>query len=352
MDCYVIVLISTDENSIWVNSFGIEIQQQDGYFDNIEYGTGDPLLRITAVEKDYWQGNADITIVANSINLQLGWMVNFVLDKDTDAERVIEEPVSDNAAEHFEVKFTGVNIWGEHIIHCYVTDDFGTVLSYQGTQDKIETVTGDYYVAVGNSITRGSGDDYPSDDTSLDGRNSGGGYEPILNNILTLSKGYPHTVVNEGISGTTSSDWMDEISSVLSRRSHAQYFLIQLGTNDAKIPGGATPSGLGMQPGVQGYEGTFKHNIQQLITAIITAGRTPYLARVPFAGGNYFHVNGTISEYNAVIDELVWENNIAVEPPDFYSHFESHQDELRDNLHPNGIGYQSMADLWFRSLSQ
>jgi hypothetical protein len=56
-----------------------------------------------------------------------------------------------------------------------------------------------YYVAIGDSITFGEGDDDPSDDISQDGRNSGGGYEPILNDRLTdMTGGVPHTIVNEG----------------------------------------------------------------------------------------------------------------------------------------------------------
>jgi lysophospholipase L1-like esterase len=55
-------------------------------------------------------------------------------------------------------------------------------------------------------------------------------------------------------------------------------------------------------------------------------------------------------DYNVAIDELVILNNILVTPPDFYNYFRTHQNEFSDNLHPNGVGYQSMAELWFSVL--
>jgi len=69
------------------------------------------------------------------------------------------------------------------------------------TRDAVEYVE---YVAFGDSITMGggsNGDDYTPDDTSLDGRNTGGGYEPILNNLLTSATGIPHSIINEGTVG-------------------------------------------------------------------------------------------------------------------------------------------------------
>jgi lysophospholipase L1-like esterase len=55
--------------------------------------------------------------------------------------------------------------------------------------------------------------------------------------------------------------------------------------------------------------------------------------------------------YNQAINELVAANNITVIPPDFYTWFQNNPNQLQsDGLHPNGIGYQSMANLWFNAL--
>jgi lysophospholipase L1-like esterase len=205
--------------------------------------------------------------------------------------------------------------------------------------------TGEYYVAFGDSITRGSGDDIPSDDVSLDGRNSGGGFEPILNNLRTAAKGYPHTVINAGVSGETSANGVSRIGGILSGNPSANYFLILYGTNDSLIPIVSKDA--------------YKANMQAIITAIKNAGRIPYLAKVPyvdptnplFPPGFIFN-DGAIRQYNQAIDELVADplNGISVVPPDFYGWFQSHTSQLGDGLHPNGTGYRSMADLWFNAL--
>jgi lysophospholipase L1-like esterase len=60
--------------------------------------------------------------------------------------------------------------------------------------------------------------------------------------------------------------------------------------------------------------------------------------------------NAMIFDYNAAIDELVLTNNILVTPPPFFTWFQSHTSQLADGIHPNGTGYQSMANLWFDAL--
>jgi len=209
---------------------------------------------------------------------------------------------------------------------------------------------GEYYVAVGNSITFGYGDNYPQDDTSLDGRNTGGGYEPILNNLLTAATGLPHTVVNVGVNGATSADGVGSISATLSNNPSAKYYLVMYGTNDARFPS-PVPSGLGLNPGQPGYNGSYKDNMQKIISAILAAGKTPYLAKVPYNLDPGTDIS-RIQEYNLVIDELFFDNSMLVIPPDFYTYFQLNPDELgSDGIHPTGIGYQSMADLWFTALT-
>ena len=200
--------------------------------------------------------------------------------------------------------------------------------------------TGEYYVAVGDSITEGSHDDIPGD---------GIGFEPILDVLLTNDKGYPHEVIAEGTSGDTSENGASRISGILSAPGNlsAKYFLILYGTNDASIP--AVPSGVGLNPGDVGYNGSYKANMQSIITAIKNAGKIPYLAKVPYTT-DATRSDSAILEYNDAIDELRASNGIVVIAPDFYAWFQSHQSELDDGVHPNGTGYQSMAVLWFNVL--
>jgi len=195
--------------------------------------------------------------------------------------------------------------------------------------------TGEYYVAVGDSITLADG---------------GRGYEPTLRDLLRNSRGYPNTVANWGVNGATSAAGAKYISLTLSTETKAKYFLIMYGTNDARLPN-PVPSGMGMRPVDPGYRGSYKANLQMILSAIRSAGKIPYLAKVPYATKRSIDIS-RIREYNVVIDELVVANDISVTPPDFFSYFQEHQDELPDGIHPNKIGYESMANLWFIALTQ
>jgi lysophospholipase L1-like esterase len=214
---------------------------------------------------------------------------------------------------------TGLAAWRTHyfrIVAANLSDpddlSLGEILSFP---------TGEYYVAVGDSITWGGGE----------------GYEPILEDLLTAAKGYPHRVANEGVSGDTSADGAFWIGDTLEAHPSAKYYLILYGTNDADIPAVSTES--------------YRNNIQTIISAILAAGKTPYLAKVPYTSDPLIDL-GAIQAYNVVIDELVFTNGIPVIPPDFYTHFESNPDELQaDGVHPNDSGYESMANLWFDALT-
>lgn len=251
--------------------------------------------------------------------------------------------------------YTFINVTGNHVIQAIFD-----------TEHQL--------IAIGDSITEGFGDDIASDDNSQDGKNNGGGFEPILNDLLTAYEfGFPHDIVNEGVGGDISADGVAFIPTALSLYPNAKKYLLMYGTNDSDI-WAPVPSGIGLNPGDAGYPGTFKDNVQNIIDAINNAGKTVCLAKIPIAlGDGPFSVpfadpdnaarNIMIKEYNQVIDELVNDasNAITLVPPDFYSYFNDidpvtgnprYVDQYADNLHPNGLGYQSMANLWFDALTQ
>jgi lysophospholipase L1-like esterase len=222
----------------------------------------------------------------------------------------------------------------------------------------------DYYVALGDSITLGLGEE--------------GSYPRILSDMLTHAKGHPVFVANEGRGGEKSAGGAYRIQRVIDKHPKAQYFLIQYGTNDSLgvIPltnnvklmlnmqkefnrktKEASPSGLGLNPGDMGYIGSFKYNMQRIIDAILAAGKKPILAKVPIVMEYRSDMNKTprnllIQEYNQVIERLVSKNKITVTPPDFYNYFKENKDQFYDRIHPNEKGYQSMATLWFNALQQ
>jgi lysophospholipase L1-like esterase len=215
-------------------------------------------------------------------------------------------------------------------------------------------------VAVGDSITYGRGDDLSYDDTSANGKNSGGGFEPVLNDFLSEIYGREYSVINEGIPGETTEEGLERLPSILSNYTTASKFLILYGANDTNI-WSDVESGKGLNRGDSGYDGTYKDYMQQMIDLVNDAGKEVVIAKVPFALGESSdsndysdpleegHRNVQAREFNEAIDELVDDpaNHISVAPPDFYGYFEEHYtNEFSDNLHPNGEGYRSMAELW------
>ncbi len=279
---------------------------------------------------------------------------SFTITADTNYH--VSDVLVDGASVGAETTYTFINVTSDHTIEASFEIDH-------------------IFVAIGDAITHGDFDDYPSDDTSQDGRNTGGGYEPVLNDLLTaFENGIPHNIINAGGGEPASADGLASIATTLAQYPEAQRYLIMYGTVDAR-PWAHVPSGLGKNPGDTGYSGSYKANMQQIINAINNAGKEACLAKLPIALGDG---NASvppypdpdtgarsvyIKEYNAVIDELVSDplNNITVTPPDFYNYFKGvdpatgnprYEDQYHDNIHPNGLGYRSMAELWFNALTQ
>ncbi len=310
---------------------------------NVLGSTPASYVRISSPAANALLSSTNITVTANAAlasSYGSGWGVRFVLDGSA---------YYNDYSAPYQVMFTGAS-YAEHFIEAYIIDASGKRIDGTYLYDRVTNVgVGGYYVAVGDSITSGEGDDVTYDDTSQDQRNTGGGYEPVLNDNLTATTGHPNTVVNEGMPGATSYIGLQNIQGVLDRNPDARFFLIEFGTND---PGEYIPGGAGLQPGDTGYSGSFKDYMQQIITRIKNAGKEPCLAKVPYGVGSYSYRNSTYQEYNQAIDELVAANGIAVTPPDFYSYFQAHQDLYSDDLHPDGAGYRAMADLWHAALTK
>jgi lysophospholipase L1-like esterase len=321
-----------------------------------------PSVVILEPESNHLQTSPDLCVIVNAY-LATGQGIKILLDGGLQSIEDYWAP--------YETTFEGVSL-SEHIVDAVVIDENGGEVPGTWTHYQVWSVgIGDYYVAMGDSITEGCGDDNASDDISNDGRNSGGGYEPILNDMLTAAKEYPHTIINEGVGGTVSFDGASSIQAIIEKHPWSQRFLVQYGTNDAR-PWLPVPSGLGLGSNSTGYLGSFKDNMQQIIDAINADGRETCLAKAPIALGDCYGCEPypdpdtgprsvLIKEYNEVIDELVNEssNLIDIIPPDFYSYFnyydsqaESYRYEIEyaDNLHPNGQGYRSMAEQWFEAL--
>jgi len=318
-----VITLTSNSAGIFVETFQIELAQQSAYFDNISFN-GDlnsynshPIARF---QSQLQAGPQPYTVVFDASQS---------IDPDGTIVQYLWDLGDLQIAEGMLVTHSYASA-GSYPVTLTVVDDDG--MSSSTMMNVANDVDG--YVAIGDSITRGSHDDILTD---------GFGFEPILAELLNIEKGYLNSVANEGVSGDTSSDGLDLLPTTLANHPEARYVLILYGTNDAFIP---VPSGLGLISGESGYAGTFKDNMQRMVTAIEASGKIPYLAKIPFATGNYAHLTPFIEEYNKVVDELVIFNGIGGVSPNLYCLFQTYPEQLSDGVHPNGVGYQSIAQLW------
>lgn len=234
---------------------------------------------------------------------------------------------------------------GEHTVTGYLLDGSGVRLTAPEARVSLPQIAtnGIHLYTQGDSITAGLKDDVTADDTSLDTRNTAGGYQPVLNDELSAGNGVPVTVLNDGNAGEESGEGAARMASILSHSPEAQAYVMFYGANDS---GGAlpTPSGLGTVPDTV-TPVTFKDYLQQMINAVTGAGKQIYLVKAtPFLAN--LTRDALVVEYNQVVDELVSENGLGYVAADLYSYFTANPGEFSpDLLHPNGTGYASIARL-------
>jgi len=290
-------------------------------------------------------GVADVAVSASASGLPTGGGVEIVLDLGTASQRSVKDLSAPYACVLTSVKL------GEHTLDAFAVNSQGNRIAGPDHRERIGV--GDILVAVGDSITAGEVDDITSDNWSADGRNGPrngfGGYEPILNDLLTASGGYPHSIPNEGLPGETTNGAKTCIAEIIARNPTAKTWLIAYGTNDAASPMVAD---------------TFRANLQSMIAQIQTAipGAAVLLPRVFYNDetrtGNYL-----IPGYDLVMDDLARTVPGVYRGADLdtlfranhkrYDHRASQQGTWLGTgrtHHPNGIGVQKMAMLWKMAL--
>ncbi len=322
---------------------------------NLEGQCDTPFVALTEpVSKDV-QAGPGLRVTASVCLVQpvhAGWGVR--LSVDGGQQQTIPFPSNGQITPTtFQRTFTGVS-GDNHQVTAVIVNAGGNAVGGADTSDTVTQVgIGDVYAGIGDSTTVGVADDNDTDATSQDGRNTntGRGFIPSLNNILTTKLGRPHDILNYGYSGESSAGALIRTPKVLRERPRDTVFLIALGINDAFS--GMVPSGEGTSnPG----PGTFKANLQELIDLLHapSQGRRVALAKVSFLTSQ-FQPSSTINDltaYNRAIDELVASNGLTVGPPDLFTHFQTNpQDLAGDGIHPSGQGYKSISTLWCVALT-
>ena len=281
----------------------------------------------SAYTVDPISGPVDLTVSAQVANLPSGAWVEFYLNEDTvNIKSDLEAP--------FTVQFTALTS-GNYEVTAVLRDAEGKELDKDNNQ--AVGIGGGYYVAVGDSITNGSGDRYRDDNISSDGRTVAfQGYGAALNDKLTDYFSLPQIVFNEGIPGDTSDDSIDSIDSILERHANADTVLLLLGTNDAMAGVSAT---------------TFFDNMQYIVDQIHDSGKTVRYALVPPQLRSSGSFNTTINNYVVAYNNRLASLENAEEGPDLYSFFYSNLGLFKDTCHPNSLGHACISQLWFNNLS-
>lgn len=338
-------LFAVNDTSLASGSVALYTQDQAD-FDNllIEGPTLLPSVVLAAPTSSTVETTSVLTAGAIATNVPAGGSVEFLLDGTTS--------IVDGTAP-YDASFSSV-IQGNHTVEAIVRDA-GNVEQTRDTNTLVGAM-GNYYVAIGDSITNGEGDNYATDNqaTRIFGFQ---GYEANLNTLLENSQPKPILIQNEGIGGDESVDTaFTRINSILARHPGSDNALVMLGTNDALA---SIPSGDGCTGAA--CNGTFKGNMQSLIDTLNAAGKTVYIARIPPVFGNpppfadpanaAVNIN-YVQPYNNVVTNQLTGRQVG---PDFYAYFlgaGQNRYSLFSNVwHPNALGYTVMAALWHNILN-
>jgi lysophospholipase L1-like esterase len=313
-------------------------------FDNIAVEAVDslPNITISAPVKYHVIAGDGLTFSAVVNNLPTDGYVTFTID-GVEGGQILSAP--------FEEEISSLAD-GDHTISATIYTVDGGI---ESTDRRNFATGGISIVSLGDEITTGIGDDVTTDYVASNSRNTGRGYTPVLSGWLENNLNIPTIIYNNGMASTKAIDSLYAIDSVMARHPESLYYLILYGTNDATAttptPPGNTCSEADLANEVVGCNATFKSYIRTSILALKAAGKIPLLALVPYNKGATATQNTAINNYNSAIGQLIVEHNLAIEPPNLYTYFQTNQNQLVDMVHPDGTGYQAVANLWYKELT-
>jgi lysophospholipase L1-like esterase len=308
---------------------------------------------------------------AVAANVPSGGGVRFILDSGTACDDYTPPYTTDTTPDCPAASGFDTVAVGDHDIEALIIDSAGNPLFDPAAADNDLNeeigVGGVYIVMMGDSIYNGVGDDSDNgfaltQNNSTNGKNLNRGAAPILNDLLSdhlssIGNPLPVAVYNEGLGGTTSIDGFNRLDSTTDRHTKS-IWLILFGSNDSSLsinlPDGRTCSETDFLKNEPACIGTYKYYMREIILDLLSKQKTPRLAKVPYIQNANPNQLDLIGFYNIVIDQLTDEHlETAVQPdpdiiipPDFYTYFLNNQNtELFDGLHPNGIGYSSIAQM-------
>ena len=126
-----------------------------------------PFVRIIDPQTGGIQQEPNMTVTASvclNADLHSGWGVKYVIDGGITEQIVTLPPDGIIHSDTFSAVFTGLNP-ADHVIEAFIVDNQNITVLGEETYHMVSGVgLGDIYVAIGDSITYGVGDDYHEDD--------------------------------------------------------------------------------------------------------------------------------------------------------------------------------------------
>ena len=181
----------------------------------------------------------------------------------------------------------------------------------------------------GDSITEGVEVDENMVITPVDG------YLVPLGSYLSSFTGRNIVVINSGVGGEETVEGLARLS-ILMTTDPKQYVLILMGANDI---------------GVLVDAATIVANLTGMVRLVTAAGCLPLLATLTprrnagFLGG----LNSRIVEVNALLPAMAGSEGALL--VDLHSALMFHPDLYSDDVHPNQLGYNLIAVVWFRAVA-
>jgi hypothetical protein len=119
-----------------------------------------------------------------------------------------------------------------------------------------------------------------------------------------------------------------------------RYVVLSFGTLDADFFDAGTPE----------LPGNFYKNYDEMVKAVLDAGKIPVVPKVPWGRTQKIQANGPL--LNEQIDKLYAAYPQIVKGPDLWAYFGSHQDQISaDNLNPTQAGFAEYRRLWAIEMS-
>lgn len=180
----------------------------------------------------------------------------------------------------------------------------------------------------GDSITLGVEVDEDLIETPVDG------YTVPLGSYLSSFTGYNIVVINSGVGGELTTDALGRLAGLMII-DPKQYVLILSGANDIAVLVDTA---------------TITQNLAGMVRAVTAAGCLPLLGNLPPRAEGAFvsGLNDHIVAVNSLLPAMAALNGAVL--VDLHSALLFHGDLYSDVIHPNQLGYDVMAEAWFRGI--